>query len=62
MTATTAQQKWTSIQKACKEAAESTLENKVRIQKIENEDIKQLSEKQLKLLNEINSSKSEKKR
>jgi len=48
------------MQKACKEAAESTLEKKVRSQKIENEEIKQLSEKQSKLRNEINSSKSEK--
>jgi len=48
------------MQKACKEAAESTLEKKVRSQKIENEEIKQLSEKQSKLCNEINSSKSEK--
>jgi len=44
MIATTAQEKWTSIQKACKEAAENTLEKKVRTQKIENEEIKELSE------------------
>jgi len=36
MIATTAQEKWTSIQKACKEATENTLEKKVRTQKIEN--------------------------
>ena len=60
MIATTAQEKWTSIQKACKEAAENTLEKKVRTQQIENEEIKELSEKQSKLRNEINSSKSEK--